>query len=145
MTKWGYVSAYVEEVFDEMTKELESSESKISVFRSHAETSGFNEETVKKANRNLEKKKSKATDPNAKSHGNSTLTLQEEAMTMSWLLMKSEIGKADQIKGIQTFVATFQDTPLSKKAAKNLFKKYSNLFRVTSERSMTNARTDPIN
>jgi hypothetical protein len=57
MTKWGSVSAYVEEVFDEMTKELESSKSKISVFRSHADTSGFEEEAVKKAYHRLQKKR----------------------------------------------------------------------------------------
>src|SRR3990167_3014270 len=133
MTKWGYVSAYVEEVFDEMTKELESSKSKISVFRSHADTSGFEEEAVKKAYHRLQKKKSKATDPNAKSHGKCSLTLQEEHMTIGWILMKSEIGKAERIQGIQTFTATFRDTPLSKKAVKCLLNKYKGIFQVTSE------------
>ena len=95
------------EAFDEMTKELESSKSKISVFRSHAETSGFEMEAIKKAYQSLEKKNSKPLEPNSKSHGNSALTLQEEHMTIGWLLMKSEIGKADRIKGIQTFAATF--------------------------------------
>jgi hypothetical protein len=66
-------------------------------------------------------------------------------MTIGWILMKSEIGKAERIQGIQTFTATFRDTPLSKKAVKCLLNKYKGIFRVTSERSMTNARTDPIN
>ena len=128
MAKWGKVEVYVERVFEKMTQELSTSKSMLFIFQSHAHISGFKMKSIKQAYDRLEKKKRKSLEPEARSHGNATLTLRQEAMTIGWLLMKSEIGKADRIQGIQTFAAIFQDTPLSKKAAKRLLKKYQSLF-----------------
>ena len=93
----------------------------------------------------FEKKRQGIESSDAKPHGDSALTLREEAMVIGYLLMKSEMSTADRIQGIVTFFATIRSPPLSLDSAKRLYEKYQHLFRKTQERSMTKARTDPIN
>lgn len=128
MAKWGSVSEYVEENFDAITTSLATGKSKSEVLSSHVELSGFKMEALRKAYTHLKKKKAASMDDDAKFHGNSALMITEEAMTMGYLLMRSENGCAACIEGIRSFSATLRKNPLSYDAAQRLYMKYQFLF-----------------
>ena len=128
MMKWGTVNLYVVKNFSHISKDIHI-QGKAGALKTHAHGSNFKTKYLRKAYDRALRRGPTCRDPHSKLHGNRCLMTQQESMTLGYLLMRSEMGKADRIRGIVEFSRTFRDVPLSWNTAKHLHKKYQHCFR----------------
>ena len=92
--KWGTVAHFVYLNFLQIQMKLKESANDVSVFRFYEAQTSFSTSSIQKAYQQ-QVEKSISEPVTSKFHGNRTLTQFEESILIGYLLMRSDLGKAD--------------------------------------------------
>ena len=102
MAEWGSVAEYVPLHYKEISQEIQEKQ-QFQVFEVHSSISGFPVKSIKRAYYRHRTRTDSLNPAIDKAHGNSSLTLTEEAPVIGYLLMRSELCTSDRIQGIIEF------------------------------------------
>ena len=127
-----------------MYKELNESPTSLDIFRIHEERSLFSANSLRRAYQRHLKKFSD--DPRyTRAHGNCILTSFQESILVGYLLMRSDVGRAEKLAGVLEFSNAIGQ-PIVKKTARRLINRLSQngTLRRSQQKCMASSRTDSI-